>query len=95
MRAIEAHIAGLSERLIDGLDDLGATVVTPRDPARRGPLVAVKSTGVRTLVDTLQAARIVCSERDSNLRVALHLYNVDEDVDTVLAALARHRHLLA
>src|SRR5438105_5644226 len=93
--AIEEHVAGLTGRLIDGLDQLGAVVVTPREPERRGPLVAVRSTDVRTLVDTLAATRIVCSERDSNLRIALHLYNVDEDVDTVLAALARHRHLLA
>jgi len=94
-RAIEDHVAGLTARLIDGLDELGAVVVTPRDADHRGPLVCVKSTDVRTLVDTLEAARIVCSERDSNLRIALHLYNVDEDVDTILAALARHRHLLA
>jgi selenocysteine lyase/cysteine desulfurase len=93
--AIEEHVRGLTTRLIEGLDELGAVVVTPREPERRGPLVCVKSTDVRTLVDTLDAARIVCSERDSNLRIALHLYNVDEDVDTVLAALARHRHLLA
>jgi selenocysteine lyase/cysteine desulfurase len=93
--AIEDHVRGLTTRLIDGLDELGAPGVTPRDPERRGPLVCVKSTDVRTLVDTLAAARIVCSERDSSLRVALHLYNVDEDVDTILAALARHRHLLA
>ncbi len=94
-RAIEDHVAGLTARLIDGLDELGAQVVTPRDPERRGPLVCVKSTDVRTLVDTLAVARIVCSERDSNLRIALHLYNVDEDVDTILDALRRHRHLLA
>jgi len=94
-RAIEDHISGLTARLIEGLDELGAVVVTPRHPDRRGPLVCVKSTDVRTLVDTLEAARIVCSERDSNLRIALHLYNVDEDMDTILAALARHRHLLA
>ena len=93
--AIEEHVRGLTKRLIEGLDELGAQVVTPRDPERRGPLVCVKSTDVRTLVDTLAAARIVCSERDSNLRISLHLYNVDEDVDTILAALARHRHLLA
>jgi selenocysteine lyase/cysteine desulfurase len=93
--AIEAHVASLASRLIEGLDELGAVVATPRDPARRGPLVGVRSTDVRTLVDTLAAARIVCSERDSNLRIALHLYNVEDDVDAVLAALARHRHLLA
>src|SRR4029079_13613935 len=34
--AIEAHVAGLVDRLLDGLDALGATVVTPRDPRRRG-----------------------------------------------------------
>ena len=93
--AIEEHVAGLTARLISGLEEMGGVVATPRDPERRGPLVCVKSTDVRTLVDTLAAARIVCSERDSNLRISLHVYNVDEDVDTILAALTRHRHLLA
>jgi selenocysteine lyase/cysteine desulfurase len=93
--AIEEHVAGLAQRLIDGLDELGAVVVTPREPERRGPLVAVRSTDVAALVAALAAERIICSERDSNLRIALHLYNVDEDIDTILAALARHRHLLA
>ena len=93
--AVEEHVRGLTARLVDRLDELGAVVVTPRDPQHRGPLVCVKSTDVPTLVDTLAAARIVCSERDSNLRISLHLYNVPQDVDTILAALARHRHLLA
>ena len=34
------------------------------------------------------------SSREDKLRVALHLYNVDEDVDTLLAALERNRALL-
>ncbi|HJX76036.1 MAG TPA: aminotransferase class V-fold PLP-dependent enzyme, partial [Gaiella sp.] len=34
--AVEAHIHALGDRLLDGLEELGATVVTPRDPARRG-----------------------------------------------------------
>jgi selenocysteine lyase/cysteine desulfurase len=93
--AIEEYVRGLSARLTAGLDELGATVVTPRDPARRGPLVCVRSTDVETLVAALASERIVVSMRDSNVRVALHLYNLDEDVDAVLAALARHRHLLA
>jgi selenocysteine lyase/cysteine desulfurase len=92
--AIEEHVAGLSSRLIEGLEELGATVVTPRDPARRGPLVCVRSTDVEALVAILAAERIVCSERDSNLRIALHLYNVDEDVDRMLEALRGHRELL-
>ena len=93
--AIEAHVAGLVDRLLDGLDALGATVVTPRDPRRRGPLVCIRARDVGELVEALVADRIVVSSREDKLRVALHLYNVDQDVDTLLAALARNRALLA
>jgi selenocysteine lyase/cysteine desulfurase len=93
--AIEAHVAGLVDRLLDGLDALGATAVTPRDPRRRGPLVCVRARDVAGLVEALAADRIVVSSREDKLRVALHLYNVDEDVDTLLDALGRNRALLA
>jgi selenocysteine lyase/cysteine desulfurase len=93
--AIEAHIGGLTARLIEGLEELGAQVPTPRDPSRRGPLVTAKSTDVPRLVEALAAEKIVCSERDSNLRIALHLYNVEEDVDRLLDALRENHSLLA
>ena len=94
-RAIELHVAGLVDRLIGGLEDMGANVATPSDAGRRGPLVCVRSTDVDALVAALAAERIVASSREDKLRVALHLYNVEEDVDTLLAALVRHRALLA
>ena len=93
--AVEAHVRGLVERLFDGLDELGATVATPREPAARGPLVCIRSTDVPSLVAALAAERIVTSMRDENLRVAFHLYNVEDDVDRLLDALGRHRALLA
>jgi selenocysteine lyase/cysteine desulfurase len=93
--AIEEHVRGLVERLLAGLDELGAKVVTPRGPCEHGPLVCVASTDPERLVGALLGERIVTSSRDSSLRVSLHLYNVEEDVDRVLAALAHHRHLLA
>jgi selenocysteine lyase/cysteine desulfurase len=92
--AIEAHVTALNTRLIDGLGEIGADVVTPADPARRGPLVCVRSTDAPGLVASLAEDNITCSLRDSNLRVAAHLYNTDEDIDTLLAALSRRRHLL-
>jgi selenocysteine lyase/cysteine desulfurase len=91
--AIEEHVSALATRLIDGAGELGAHVVTPR--GARGPLVCIKSTDVNALVAALDSERIVCSERDSNLRVSLHLYNVEEDVDRLLDALRRNRQLLA
>ena len=93
--AVEAHVAALNTRLIAGLEELGATVVTPADPAQRGPLVCVRSTDPATLVASLAEENIVCSLRDQNLRVAAHFYNIDDDIDTLLDALARRRHLLA
>ena len=92
---IEEHVAGLVDRLLEGLDELGATVTTPRDPGRRGPLVCIRASDVGALATALAAERIVISSREDKLRVALHLYNVEEDVDTLLDALARHRALLA
>jgi selenocysteine lyase/cysteine desulfurase len=91
--AIEDHIAGLAERLHDGAEELGAKVVTPR--GARSPLVCIASTDVNALVAALGEEKIVCSERDGNLRVSLHLYNVEQDVDRLLDALRQNRPLLA
>ena len=89
------HVLALDSRLIDGLDELKARLVTPRRPKRRGALICVKSTDARALVTALGREGIVTSERDSNLRVSPHAYNSVEDVDAVLASLQRHRKLLA
>ncbi len=90
-----AHVTALNERLIAGVDELGGTVVTPRDPEQRGALVCIRSTDAPALVAALEGDGIVTSERDSNLRISAHAYNVAADVDAVLAGLARHRALLA
>jgi selenocysteine lyase/cysteine desulfurase len=93
--AIESHVSGLVELLLTGLDELGATVATPRGAGEYGPLVCVRSTDAPALVRALRDERIVTSERDSSVRISLHLYNVEDDVTRVLEALARHRALLA
>jgi selenocysteine lyase/cysteine desulfurase len=90
--AIRDHVAGLAERLVAGCADLNAQVVVPEG---RGPLVCIRSTDAPALVRALADENVTASERDSSLRVSLHLYNVESDVDAVLAALARHRELLA
>ncbi len=93
--AIEAHVGSLVDRLFEGLDELGATAVTPRAVGEHGPLVCVLSTDPSALVEALAEERIVTSTRDLSLRISLHLYNVEEDVDRILEALSLNRHLLA
>jgi selenocysteine lyase/cysteine desulfurase len=91
----ERHVQTLVAQLDDGVAELGGRVVTPRDPARRGALVAVASTDDHALVAALATDGIVTSCRDGNLRVSFHGYNSHEDVEAVLGGLARHRALLA
>jgi selenocysteine lyase/cysteine desulfurase len=93
--ATRAHVAQLNEALIAGVDELGGSVVTPRDPASRGALVAIRSRDEHALVATLEADGILTSSRDGNLRVSAHCYNTHEDIEQLLAGLARHRELLA
>ena len=94
--AIEEHVAGLAEppdRRPRGARRGRRDAARPRPPrpARLRPLDRRPMRSSQTLA----AEKIICSERDANLRVSLHLYNVEDDVDRVLDALRRNRPLLA
>jgi selenocysteine lyase/cysteine desulfurase len=90
----EAHVRELNAILLDGLDELGARVVTPRAPAERAALVCVASSDVEALVAELAREGIITSSRDGNLRISAHCYNTAEDVQTVLDVLSRSRDLV-
>jgi selenocysteine lyase/cysteine desulfurase len=90
--AIAAHVRALNARLVDGVSELGGRVVTP---GFRGALVCIAAVDEHALVDALHADGVIASSRDGNLRISLHAYNDVGDVDAILAALARHRALLA
>ena len=53
--ATQKHVRRLTELLIEGVDDLGGVVATPRNPNRRGALVCIKSTDAERLVAELDA----------------------------------------
>ena len=71
----EAHVNRLIGQLIEGLDRIGATMVTPRDPVHRGPMIAVAVTDEMQMVDRLKADGILTSNRDGNIRLSWHCYN--------------------
>ena len=91
---IQAHVEALAGRLIAGVRQRGLDLLTPVQPAERGPLVMVGSTDAPGLVEALAREGILCSTRDGALRVSLHYYNLASDVDAVLDALDRHADLL-
>lgn len=91
----QEHVRRLTDALIAGVDELGGRVVTPRDPERRGPLIAIRAADEHALVAALERDGVITSSRDGNLRVSPHCYNSMEDVEVLLEALGRHRELLA
>ena len=90
-----AHVLQLNETLFAGVDELGGTVVTPRDPPRTARSSPSARRTSMALVAALADEGLLTSSRDGNLRVSAHCYNTHEDIEQLLAGLARHRALLA
>lgn len=92
--AIEAQVNGLATRFVEGAATRGFDMKTSSDPARRGPLVVLRSTDAPALAAKLEGHGIIASARGDGLRVSFHAYNNDEDVDAVLAALEKENALV-
>jgi selenocysteine lyase/cysteine desulfurase len=94
LASIARQIGALVDRFWQGARARGFDVITPGDPARRGPLVVVRAADAAELVRRLEARGIIASARGSGLRVSFHGYNDDGDVDEVLRALDAEAALL-
>ncbi len=92
--ATEQHVGRLTLQLVEGLDRIGAKMVTPRDPTKRGPMVAVATTDAQAMVAALKEDGILTSARDGNIRLSFHCYNSEEDIESVVAGLERHSDML-
>jgi selenocysteine lyase/cysteine desulfurase len=93
--ATERHVVRLADLLIDGLDHIGAKMVTPHDPAKRGPMIAVATTDESAMVGVLAEDHVLTTARDGNVRLSLHAYNSEEDIAVMVAGLEKHGDLLA
>lgn len=93
--AIEARIRDLTGEAMDRLTAAGCRLATPRDDARRGPQVAIRSTDAPLLSQTLIERGVVVSSRDGNVRAMFHAYNDASDVEALVGGLMAHRELLA
>ena len=87
LTTIGEQVNRLVERFASGARQRGFEVATPDDPAARGPLVVVRSTDAAAMVRRLEGRGIIASARGTGLRVSLHAYNSEQDVDAVLEAL--------
>jgi selenocysteine lyase/cysteine desulfurase len=93
--AIERRIRALTRRCMDQLHEIGWDAVTPAVDGRRSAMICVPSRASGQLSQQLMRRNIYTSNRDDNLRICLHFYNNDEDVDVLVAALRELREQFA
>lgn len=87
-----SHVARLRDRLAEGLTEIGLTVDLPRDAAHRGPQVAIVDESPDALAAELSNRfRIGSAPRGQRLRLSLHAYSNERDLETLFAALREVR----
>jgi len=88
---IQTHNLMLADRLLEGLDALGAQIFSPRNATERTSIISAKlpDTPSQEVVSYLGKANIVISPRRDFFRFSPHLYNSSDDIDTALAELTK------
>ena len=79
-----------TQLLIDLLDDAGFDVGSPRDPARRGGTVTVRTPEFEAVHKELAERQILCDFRpDAGIRLGPHYYNSDEELRFVVTQISQ------
>lgn len=84
------HDLQLSDQLMDGLDALGAQVLTPRDPDKRSGIVTARFPGRdgEKVAAELNRRKVIVSPRFGSTRFSTHFFNSSDDIENALAVLA-------
>jgi selenocysteine lyase/cysteine desulfurase len=77
----------LTQYMIDVADDAGFVVRTPREPERRGAVVAFEVPDSKHVLEQLLARDVVVDERHGALRVCPHFFSSEDDIDALIAIL--------
>ena len=88
---ILAHDLALATRLMDELEQLGATILTPRDIQSRAGIVTARfpDRDGEEVAARLNEAGIIVSPRFGSTRFSTHIFNHAEDVDHALSVVER------
>jgi len=94
LEAVDAQVRMLTTEIAQRIEARGWKLVTPAEPERHGATMALATTDAPRLVSLLDAAGIVLSDRDGNVRISTHIYNNLADLDHLFRELDRNAGLI-
>lgn len=87
---IRERVIDHTAHLIDGAEERGFTVRTPREKEHRGGVVNVQVENPEETAESLMNNRFNVSTRAGGVRLSPHFYTTAEEIDLVLDALETH-----
>jgi selenocysteine lyase/cysteine desulfurase len=84
-----AHVMNLREYFCEELSNIGIAISQPQDVPRRGPQVAVRLSDPDGVAARIAEDGIVTAPRNDVLRMSLHYYSTENDVDRAVSALKK------
>jgi cysteine desulfurase/selenocysteine lyase len=90
--AIDQAAAPLVRRCLDGLQQLPIELLTPPDPANIAGILAFKHPAMERIHQRLREANIHVMSHAGRLRIAIHGYNTQADIDHLLTTLEQVLH---
>ena len=91
VNVIRQHVLRLGDRLIEAMEALGVEVITPSAHDERAGNISFAHHDPRGLVDRAAAENIFIWGDVGRVRVSIHLFNDEEDIDTLVDFLATVR----
>jgi cysteine desulfurase/selenocysteine lyase len=86
-RTVQQRVEELTDYLHERLTAAGFEIASPREKTRRAGVTIVRSDRASDIVDALGQAGIVVSARGAGIRVSVHIFNVERDIDRLVSAL--------
>jgi selenocysteine lyase/cysteine desulfurase len=90
---IDSELRPLVQRAREGIAALGFQLLTPADPASASGIVSFAHDAPEDLGHALSDKGVIVWAGDGRLRASIHIYNDENDIDSLLASLGELEHL--
>ncbi len=88
---VEERILSLGDFLMEGFDEMGVAVRSPREPGTRSGIISIEEDDPDALVSFCEERRIRVAPRGGGIRIAPHVYNTEDEMARVLETVVAYR----